>query len=258
MDINKKYIIIFGTLILLLVIITGAITYYKEKEVQTEFSIQPPSVNQDILSFSQDYPANFDELSDFINSCKSTVSSDIEGLKNNKGIKEIVCTIERGVIRIALNGKIRSVGAYIPSFSSLDSSTPDSIVSFKSGKYLGISVDLKGVVREYDPSLLGEEKLYFCSISEPSWTDPFYLQMEPKQDLIFDEGDVSCGGVKMEGTHTIYFSGFIPQAESLNIKQYLVDEQTVSEVINKQSFPEIKEILKDYPIIWQMEKLIIP
>lgn len=31
MDINKKYIIIFGTLILLLVIITGAITYYKEK-----------------------------------------------------------------------------------------------------------------------------------------------------------------------------------------------------------------------------------
>jgi len=31
MDINKKYIIIFGTLILLLVIIIGAITYYKEK-----------------------------------------------------------------------------------------------------------------------------------------------------------------------------------------------------------------------------------
>jgi hypothetical protein len=31
MNINRKYIIIFGTLILLLVIITGAITYYKEK-----------------------------------------------------------------------------------------------------------------------------------------------------------------------------------------------------------------------------------
>lgn len=31
MDINRKYIIIFGTLILLLVIITGAITYYNER-----------------------------------------------------------------------------------------------------------------------------------------------------------------------------------------------------------------------------------
>jgi len=31
MNINKKYIIIFGTLILLLVIITGVVTYYKEK-----------------------------------------------------------------------------------------------------------------------------------------------------------------------------------------------------------------------------------
>jgi hypothetical protein len=31
MDINRKYIIIFGTLILLLVIITGGIVYYKER-----------------------------------------------------------------------------------------------------------------------------------------------------------------------------------------------------------------------------------
>jgi hypothetical protein len=31
MNIDKKYIIIFGTLILLLVIITGGITYYKER-----------------------------------------------------------------------------------------------------------------------------------------------------------------------------------------------------------------------------------
>jgi len=31
MNINKKYIIIFGTLILLLVIITGAVTYYEER-----------------------------------------------------------------------------------------------------------------------------------------------------------------------------------------------------------------------------------
>jgi len=251
MDINKKYIIIFGTLILLLVIITGAITYYKEKEVQTEFSIQPSSVNRDILSFSQDYPATFDELADFINSCKNTVFPDIEGLKNNKGIKEIVCTIERGVIRIAFNGKIRSVGAYIPSFSTLDP-----IVSFKSGKYLGISVDLKDVVREYDPSLLEEDKLYFCDISEPSLTDPLVLQLESKYHLFFDEGNISCSGVEMNKTPSMIFFGFIPQAESLSIKQYLVDEQTVSDVLTKKSFSERKNILNNYPVIWQMEKPI--
>ena len=82
--------------------------------------------------------------------------------------------------------------------------------------------------------------------------------MEPKQDLIFDEGDVSCGWVNTEGNHTIYFSGFIPQAEFLNIKQYLVDKQIVSEIMTKQSFSEIKEILKEYPIIWEMEKPITP
>ena len=42
MNINKKYIIIFGTLILLLIIITGAITYYKEKEKVAQIPISTP------------------------------------------------------------------------------------------------------------------------------------------------------------------------------------------------------------------------
>ena len=41
MDINKKYIIIFGTLILSLIIITGAITYYKENQEGNVYSILP-------------------------------------------------------------------------------------------------------------------------------------------------------------------------------------------------------------------------
>jgi hypothetical protein len=36
MNINRKYIIIFGTLILLLVCITGAITYYKENKQKND------------------------------------------------------------------------------------------------------------------------------------------------------------------------------------------------------------------------------
>ena len=248
MNINRKYIIIFGTLILLLVFITGAITYYKEKGVQTKI----PDVKQTDPIFFQDYPDSLSRLKDFVGFCNSGVFSDIEELKNKK-IKEIVCILKPETIKIVLKDNTRLVSGYIPSFSTLDS-----IVSFKSGEYIDISVDLKDVLREYDASLLEKDKLYFCSISEPSWTDPFYLQIEPKQNLIFDEGDVSCGGIKMDKIPFMNFSGFIPQAESLNIKQYLVDEQTVSDVMNKQSFSEIKDILEDYPIIWQMEKPIIP
>ena len=254
MDINKKYIIIFGTLVLLLVIITGGITYYNERKEQVQVSdiSDIPDIGQDALSFSQDYPNSFNGFVDFISFCKGGVLSDIEELKN-KEIKEVVCTIERELRKLVLKDNTRLASAYIPSFSPLDS-----VISFKPDKYVGISVDLKDVIRKYDQSLLEKEKLYFCSISEPSWADSFYLQMEPKFDLIFNEGDVSCGGIKMDQTPSINFSGFIPQAESLNIKHYLVNEQTVSEVMNKQSFSEIKEILKDYPIIWQMERPIIP
>ena len=249
MNINRKYIIIFGTLILLLVFITGAITYYKEKAEQA----QVPDVEQSVLSSSQYNPAGPEELLNFINYCKNVVLfSDLEELKN-KEIKEGVCTIGRELRKLVSKDDTMLVNAYIPSFSSLDS-----IISFESDSYIGISVDLKDVLREYDASFLEEEKLYFCSISEPSWADPFYLQIEPKFDLIFDDGDVSCGGIKMDKTPSINFSGFIPQAESLSIKQYLVDEQTVSDVMSNQSFSEIKEILNNYPIIWQMEKPIVP
>jgi len=249
MNINRKYTIIFGTLVLLLVIIVGGITYYNEKKEQAQI----PDGKQEVLSFSHDYPDSLSELKGFIRFCRNAVFSDIEELKN----KEIGCLIVDASV----------IDKFIESSSSpytfSNPFTPialflESFTSFKTDQYLGISVNLKDVVREYDSSLLEKDKLYFCSISEPSWLDPFYLQIEPKQDLIFDEGDVSCAGVKMNNSPFINFSGFIPQAESLNIKQYLVDEQTASEVMNKQSFSEIKEILSNYPIIWQMEKPIIP
>jgi len=250
MNINRKYIIIFGTLVLLLVIITGGITYYNEKkEAQTQIS----DLKQDVLGFSRDYPDSLSKLYDFLVFCRNTVLSDAEKLKNEK-ITEVVCILEPETKEVVLKERIYLVNAYLPSFSLLDS-----IISFKTDRYIDIAVDLKDVLREYDSSLLEEEKLYFCSVSEPSWADPFSSQMKkPKQTMIFDEGDVSCTGVNTDIPLVMYAYGFIPQAESLNIKQYLVDEQTVSEVMNNQSFSEIKEILKDYPIIWQMEKPIIP
>jgi len=250
MNINRKYIIIFGTLILLLVIITGAITYYKEKGAQMLIpDVQISDVKQSVPIFFQDYPANSNELYNFLSFCRNTLFSDVKELKDKK-IKEVVCTLEPEIV---FKEETLLADTYIPSFSSLDS-----IISFKSGRYIGISVDLKDVIREYDSYLLEKDKLYFCSVSEPSLVNPSILETEkPKQTLVFDSGNVSCQ-VKTEKSLAMYFYGSVPQAESLNIKQYLVDEQTVSDIMNKQSFSEIKEILNKYPIIWQMEKPILP
>lgn len=247
MNINRKYIIIFGTLVLLVIIIVGITSYLNERAKQA----QVPDTGQSVLSSSHDNPASSKGLLNFMNECKNAVLfSDVEGLKN-KEIKEIVCTLEQETGMVVLEDQVVLVSDLMPSFSSLDS-----IISFKPGHYIGISVDLKDVVRKYDSSLLEKDKLSFCSISEPSWEDKLYLQIAPEQNLFFPEGNVCCAGIKMKGSHTMYFSGFIPQAESLNIKQYLVDEQTVFDVMNKESFSEIKEILSNYSLIWQMEKPI--
>jgi len=248
MNINRKYIIIFGTLILSLIIIIGGVTYYKQKTEQA----QVPDVKQSVLSFSRDYPTNYKEIVDFVGFCKNAVLSDTEELKNNK-TKEVVCTIGRESRKIVLKNNTILVDTYIPSISHLDS-----ISSFKINRYIGISVDLEGIIRKYNPTFLEEEKLYFCSVSEPSWIDPLILQSETRQVLVFDKGNIACVETNMNETLIINFTGFIPQAESLNIKYYLVNEQTVSDVMSKQSFSEIKDILEDYPIIWQMEKPIIP
>lgn len=254
MNINKKYIIVFGTLILLLVFITGAITYYNEKKEQAQLPIQTPDMNQNIFSFSQGYPVTLSEFSDFIDFCKNAVFSDTEELKNRE-IKEIVCTIEQKTRKFMLDTtrEIFLVDTYIPSFSSLYS-----INSFEHNQYIGISVDAKDVVRRYNPSFLEKDKLYFCSISSPSLTDSIVLQLIPNKILTFNEGNISCIGIKMNDTPSMIFPGFVPDAESLSIRQYLVDEQIASNVMNKQSFSEIKDILDGYPIVWQMEKPITP
>jgi hypothetical protein len=246
MDINKKHIIIFGTLILLLIIIVGGVTYYSEKKEQA--SILENFGKQKITIFSENYPQNYIELSDFIGFCKRAVFSGIEEFKNND-IKEVACMLVK--TREDSPNVYAPPNSYTPIFTSLDS-----ISSFKPDRYIGISVDIRDVLKEYDESLLEEEKLYFCSIIEPSLMDPLVLQLESPYDLFFDEGDVSCAATQIdEGSATISV-GFVPQAESIDAKLYLVDEQTVSNVISKQSFLEMKEIIENYPILWHMEKSI--
>lgn len=67
MDINKKYIIIFGTLILLLVIITGAITYYKEKAgivKQDEYFSAPIPADKEYEIWCYDYDGQWKDCTE--------------------------------------------------------------------------------------------------------------------------------------------------------------------------------------------------
>jgi hypothetical protein len=260
---NKKYIIVFGTLVLLLIIITGGIFYYQERlAIDLEQDIKP-----EIAIFPQNYPTNLEEFLNFIDFCDATKVVNVNEAEN-RGIKEIYCTIggERLRSMALINGEILLINTKDESFPLLElvNSPFLSLLSFKesldSFSYIGISVDLKDAIREYDPSLLEEEKLYFCSISEPFWADPFSFELDnvfSNYGLFgFKEGSVRCQMFENEEYPMAIFTGFVPEAESLGIKEYLVNEQAINNIIYAETFLEMKEILNDYPVIWQMEKPI--
>ena len=262
---NKKHIIIFGTLILLSIIILGGITYYREKSTQEE-GLDTVDIKHSIPNFSYSYPLNFDEFLSFIDFC-SVQAINSEELEN-KEIKEIYCSIGQKP-SIMVNGQIRSASISNSSSSELDLFYLPSFLllslkdSFNAFDYIGISLDLKDVIKRYDPSLLEEEALYFCSVSEPLWLDTFSFEsiytLPDSIMLGFDEGDVWCKLIKLNEYSIETFAGFTPEAESLGIKEYLVDEKTIVNIKEKlynQSFLDIKNILENYPIVWQMEKPI--
>lgn len=249
---NKKLIIILGVLFLLLIIFTGVITHYKWKEAQTQLSFDKGE--NSVLDYSFNSPSNFKELSGFIKILKNAVFLDEKRLESAK--------------------EIRTVGLYMPEKSFLSNfdiiknylnekhiSFPslDSIPALKAGQYFGISLNTQDVIKKYNDSLLMEEDmLYFCSISEPALTDPLFEEIESESDFWFSQGSVSCMKIESNSIedHAMVFVGFIPQAESIDIKLYFVDEQAMSDVISKQSFLEMKEIIENYPILWHMEKPI--
>lgn len=260
---NKKYIIILGASVLLLIIILGGTTYYKERNKQEEgFGVI--DVKQSIPKFSYPYPLNLDEFSSFIDFCSIQAMNPKE-LESTE-IKEIYCSIGQKLFTM-VNGQIRSAlikdpslsGSdlfYVPSFLLLDLKD-----SFNAPDYIGISINLKNVIKKYNPSLLEQEVLYFCSVSEPLWLDTFSFEsiytLPDSIMLGFDEGDVWCKLIKLNEYSVETFAGFTPYVESLSIKEYLVNETVIADIKEKsynRSFLDIKNILENYPIVWQMEK----
>jgi hypothetical protein len=247
---NKKLIIILGVLFLLLIIFTGVITHYKWKEAQTQLSFDKGE--NSVLDYSFNSPSNFKELSGFIKILKNAVFLDEKRLESAK--------------------EIRTVGLYMPEKSFLSNfdiiknylnekhiSFPslDSIPALKAGQYFGISLNTQDIIQINSNSFLSEENiLHFCAISEPALEDPLFEEIESDNDFWFSQGSISCMEVKPNEDHAIIFVGFVPQAELISIKLYLVDDFTINNIRNAQSFLEMKEVLNDYNILWQMEKPI--
>jgi hypothetical protein len=258
---NKKLIIALGGLFLLLIIFTGLLTYYREKEAQVQ---QTFNEDKDWFAIPLDYPSNYKELSSFIKTSKNVVLLNKEELKDAEGIRAVGSyMVEKSfmfdfdIVQDYLNDKDKYI-FYNPDFITL--SVPlESISVLKTDKYFGISLNTQDVIKKYNDSLLMEEDmLYFCSISEPALTDPLFEEIESESDFWFSQGSVSCMKIESNSIedHAMVFVGFIPQAESIDIKLYFVDEQAMSDVISKQSFLEMKEIIENYPILWHMEKPI--
>lgn len=254
---NKKYIIILGALFLLLIISTGLITYYKGKEMQIQ---RPFDESEDFIIVPLDYPSSFKELSSFIKILKNAVLLDREELKGAEGIRaagsyitEKTSLLDLDVIQSYFDDEYIS---YTPDLMTLSASL-ESIPVLKANKYFGISLNTQDIIQADSNSLLSEENvLHFCTISEPALEDPLLKQIESENDFWFSQGSISCMEVNPNEEHAMIFVGFVPQAELISIKLYLVDDFTILDIRNAQSFLETKEIIDDYNILWQMEKPI--
>ena len=247
---NKKLVTILGILVLLLIIFVGIVTYYKEKELQIK---EPLDGGESFISdYQSNFPSNFKELSVFIEILKNVIFSDEKELEDNKEIRAIGLYMPDDpflnnfdIIKNYLNEKHLS-------FTSLES-----ISVLKANQYFGISINVQDIIQSYIDSLPSEENiLHFCTISEPALTDPLFEEIESENDFWFSQGSVSCMKIDPNEDRAIIFVGFIPQAELINFELYLVDDYTIFDIRDKKSFSEMKEVLENYPLLWQMEKII--
>lgn len=252
MNISRKYIIIFGTLILLLVIITGAITYYKERKSQEPTQISENAINVINPTFGQNYPISFEETDSFQKACAVAVHPGIINAEKRPG--EVFCILgknekdnEDKYILLRLSGEV--------------------IESFYKGQYIGIAVNYSDLLKKNDSFISPEEDTFnLCTITKPALIEPFREELLLKdqininRNIVFPEGEVFCtkfSGIPPE-TLSLLITGFVPETDLFQAKIYLISEdETVNDILSQESFTNIEEILQSYPLLWNVEKPVI-
>ncbi len=230
---TKQLIIGFSIFLVAVIIIWLVIGNYAAKKEETT------NVNE--LSFSNYTPTNLNELNTFVSLCENFLEEDLEIKKqvlDNE--EEVLCSL----------GLDKNLGNYIPYFLATSS-------ELTKGEYICISVKLNNLIKEKFPDISEEDSFHVCSIVKPPMEYLSFPRINPEQNLVFPEGEIFCSeSFKLDRSHFVSFTGFVPESDSFSTEIYLVPQESIPEILAKESFLEAEKIIRFNTLLWQIVKPI--
>ena len=252
MNINRNFIIIFGVSMLLIITIFGLKTYYEERG-----SLGGP-ISYDVSFkkvFDQNYPTSLEETISFNKIC-ADVNEIISTRKQE--FEPLLCTLEELIEDKDYNtsGKYTFMPSPLKNISNL-------LV----GQYIAIAVNYSDLLQKNASTIPADSSFNLCTITEPVLLDPFREellfqdQININRNVVFSEGEVFCSkffGSLPSKTLNLLISGFVPSVDLFQAQIYLIlEDEIVNDIFSQESFSDIKEILKLYPLLWNTEKPLI-
>lgn len=232
MNINKKFIILLGSLVLLIIIIFGFRAYY---------------AGQLEVIFHQNYPVSLEETKLLKQDCsEGLIAFKNQGIIGEEEMEAIVCILAQTQERS---------GQYMNTLRLLKE-TP----VFSQGEYVSIALNYNDLLYKNISASVPENSFNVCVVTQPVLPDPFVDQSFVENDIIFSDGEVFCYKFMdlPSKTLNLVISGFIPQADELGAEIYLISEdEIIDQILSQNSLEGIKGILQSYPILWEMKKTII-
>jgi len=227
---QTKQLVIGLTVFLVVVIIVWLIVgnYANKKEVDNVQQLPP-------FYFPYDNPTTLDEHDDFVDLCRGVLSSE-----ESENREALLCSF----------GLNKEFDVYVPLFQF-------SISELKAGQYISIVVNLNDLIKKL-PDVSEEDSFNICSIAEPSLIDPLSEEMNLEQNLIFPDGEVFCSkAFELDTPYFTSFTGFVPKAEIFNAGIYLVPQEVIPGILNKESFSEAKNIVESYTLLWHLKRPVV-
>lgn len=257
MNINRKYIIIFGVSALLVVTIFGFKAYYQEKKDQEDALIEA-STNYTEVVFNKNYPVSLEEIDALQKTCADAATfwlSLIQDSTEKPEMRELLCVLTQD------KESVDFVDKYRVTFVQLRK-----IPALQQGEYISIAVNYSDLLKKKATSVLSEENTFnLCTITKPALGEPFREQLLKDQinlnrSIVFPEGEIFCSkffGLPNE-TQNLLISGFVPKTDLFQAKIYFIPkDETVNNLLSQESFTNIEDILQSYPLLWDVEKPII-
>jgi len=249
MNINRKYIIIFGVSTLLLITIFSFKAYYQERESQTI-----PTLPEDISfekTFDKNYPASLEETISFNKICAD--ANVIISIRRQE-FEPLLCVLV-GDKKYDTSGKYTFIPTPLKRMSALSQ-----------GQYIAIAVNYSDLLQKNASAVSSDNSFNLCTITKPALIDPFREELLLKgqinlnRSIVFSNGEVFCS--KFFGlpgkTLNLLISGFVPQTDLFQAKIYFVPgDKTVNDPLSQESFSDIENILQSYPLLWDVEKPVI-